>query len=68
MSSTRPANPMRRIEVDKVVINMAVGESGEKLAKAEKILECIAGQKPIKRPPKRSIQPFSIKKRRSYCV
>jgi large subunit ribosomal protein L5 len=56
------ANPMRRIEVDKVVINMAVGESGEKLAKAEKLLERIAGQKPIKRLAKRTIQPFSIKK------
>lgn len=30
-------NPMRRIEVDKIVINMGVGESGEKLAKAEKL-------------------------------
>ncbi|MCK4476326.1 MAG: 50S ribosomal protein L5 [Methanophagales archaeon] len=55
-------NPMRRIEVDKVVINMAVGESGEKLAKAEKILERIADQKPIKRLAKRSIQPLGIKK------
>ncbi len=56
------ANPMRRIEIDKVVINMAVGESGEKLAKAEKLLERIAGQKPIKRLAKKTIQPFGIKK------
>jgi len=53
---------MRRIEIDKVVINMAVGESGEKLAKAEKLLERIAGQKPIKRLAKKTIQPFGIKK------
>ncbi len=56
------ANPMRRIEVDKVVINMGVGESGEKLVKAEKLLERIAGQKPIKRLAKRTIQPLGIKK------
>ncbi|MHC1599571.1 MAG: 50S ribosomal protein L5 [Candidatus Methanospirareceae archaeon] len=55
-------NPMRRIEVDKVVINMGVGESGEKLAKAEKLLDSIAGQKSVKRTAKRTIQPFSIKK------
>ncbi|HDN68737.1 50S ribosomal protein L5 [ANME-1 cluster archaeon ex4572_4] len=55
-------NPMRLVEVEKVVINMGVGESGEKLAKAERLLEKIAGQKPIKLQAKRSIQPFSIKK------
>ncbi len=37
-------NPMRNIEVEKVVINMGVGESGEKLAKAEKLLEHITSQ------------------------
>ena len=57
-------NPMRRIEVDKVVINMGVGESGERLAKAEKLLAepAIAGQKPIKIAAKRTIQPFGIKR------
>jgi large subunit ribosomal protein L5 len=55
-------NTMRRIEVDKVVINMGVGESGERLAKAEKVLKSIVGQKPIKRKSKKTIQPFGIKK------
>ncbi len=57
-----PENPMRRIEVEKVVINMGVGESGEKLAKAEKLLDHITGQKSIKRKARRTIQPFGIKK------
>ncbi len=56
------ANPMRRVEVNKVVINMGVGESGEKLVKAKKILERIAGQKPIERTAKMTIQPHGIKK------
>jgi len=62
MEERRAANPMRRIKIDKVVINMSVGESGEKLAKAEKLLERIAGQKPIKRLAKRTMQSFGIKK------
>ncbi len=56
------AESMRRIQVDKVVINMGVGESGEKLAKADKLLERIVAQKPIRRMAKRSLQPLSIKK------
>jgi large subunit ribosomal protein L5 len=56
------ADSMRRIEVDKVVVNMGVGESGEKLAKADKLLERIVGQKPIRRTAKKTLQPLSIKK------
>lgn len=56
------SNPMQKIALDKVVINMSVGESGEKLVKAEKLLNSIAGQKPIKRRAKLTIQPFGIKK------
>ncbi len=55
-------NPMRRIELDKVVVNMGVGEGGEKLAKAEKLLDDLTGQKSIKRTAKRTVQPFGIKK------
>jgi len=40
-------NPMRRIKVDKAVINIGVGEAGEKLLKAQKVLEMLTGQKPV---------------------
>ncbi|MCD6455319.1 MAG: 50S ribosomal protein L5 [Methanophagales archaeon] len=62
MAANTNTNPMRNIEVEKVVINMGVGESGEKLAKAEKLLERIASQKPIGLHAKRSLQPLGIKK------
>jgi len=55
-------HPMRRIELDKVVINIGVGESGEKLKNAERIIEQITGQKPVETLAKRTIQPFGIKK------
>ncbi len=38
---------MRRLSVDKVVVNIGVGEAGERLVKAEKVLEMVTGQKPV---------------------
>lgn len=38
---------MRQVGVDKVVINIGVGEAGERLVKAEKVLEMVTGQKPV---------------------
>ncbi|MBQ7621085.1 MAG: 50S ribosomal protein L5, partial [Candidatus Methanomethylophilaceae archaeon] len=38
---------MRDLHVEKVVVNIGVGEAGEKLAKAEKVLEMVTKQKPV---------------------
>lgn len=38
---------MREIHVDKVTVNIGVGEAGEKLVKAQKVLEMVTGQKPV---------------------
>ncbi len=42
------SNPMQEIYIDKVVVHMGVGESGERLVKAEKIMQQITGQKPVR--------------------
>ncbi|RLE60765.1 MAG: 50S ribosomal protein L5 [Thermoprotei archaeon] len=55
-------HPMRRVFIGKVVVNMGVGESGERLAKAAKLLEELTGQKPSLRKAKRTIKDFGIKK------
>ena len=55
-------HPMRRVFIGKVVVNMAVGESGERLAKAAKLLEELTGQKPSLRRAKRTIKEFGIKR------
>lgn len=39
---------MREIQIDKVVVNIGVGEAGEKLIKAEKVLEILTHRKPIR--------------------
>ena len=38
---------MRDLHVEKVVVNIGVGEPGERLVKAEKVLEMVTGQKPV---------------------
>jgi large subunit ribosomal protein L5 len=38
-------NPMRRIVIDKVVVNIGVGQAGEQLIKGEKVLEMVTGRK-----------------------
>ncbi|MCX8204076.1 MAG: 50S ribosomal protein L5 [Candidatus Nezhaarchaeota archaeon] len=62
MAGSATENPMRRIKVGKVVVNMAVGTSGEQLMKAAQVLEKLTGQKPCFRKAKRTIKDFGIKK------
>ncbi|MCL4325404.1 MAG: 50S ribosomal protein L5 [Candidatus Thermoplasmatota archaeon] len=41
------SNAMRTISIEKVVINIGVGEAGEKVEKAVKVLGMITGKKPV---------------------
>ncbi|MFQ5887952.1 MAG: 50S ribosomal protein L5, partial [Candidatus Hydrothermarchaeales archaeon] len=42
------SNVMRKPRISKVTVNIGIGEGGEKLAKAEEVLEKITGQKPVR--------------------
>jgi large subunit ribosomal protein L5 len=39
-------NPMRDVRIEKVVVNIGVGEAGEKLTRAEKVIGLITGKSP----------------------
>ena len=34
-------NPMRQLRIEKITVNIGVGEAGEKLVKAQKVLDMV---------------------------
>ncbi|HDI23878.1 MAG TPA: 50S ribosomal protein L5 [Thermoplasmatales archaeon] len=48
--------------IAKVTINIGVGEAGERLEKAGKVLELLTGRKPVKTIAKRTNKEFGIRK------
>lgn len=53
--------PMREVKIEKVTLNIGVGEGGDKLAKAERVLKSITGRKPARTQAKRTIREWGIK-------
>lgn len=53
---------MKDVYIDKVVVHMGVGESGERLVKAEDLVKQITGQKPVRTIAKRTQPAFGIRK------
>jgi len=61
-------HPMRMPRIEKVVVNLNVGKSGEPLEKANKVLEEITGQTPVKKKAKKTIRDFGIREGESIAV
>jgi len=60
---------MLKPKIEKVVVNISVGKSGEPLEKATRVLKEITGQTPCKRKAKTSIRDFGIRKGESIaCI
>jgi len=57
------SNIMRTPVIDKVIVHMGVGESGQHLVNAEEILRTITGQEVIRCFAKRTLPAFAIKKK-----
>jgi large subunit ribosomal protein L5 len=53
--------PMLKPQIEKVVVNLNVGKSGEPLEKAAKVLKELTDQDPVKKKAKKTIRDFGIR-------
>ena len=61
-SSKKSMNKMRNIVIEKLILNISVGASGDKLTKAIKVLKDLTGQTPVTSKAKYTIRAFAIKR------
>jgi len=55
-------NPMRNLRLEKVVLNIGIGEGGDRLVKAEKVLERITGIRPARTFAKKTIREWGVRR------
>merc|ERR1711907_170839 len=55
-------NVMRRVICDKLIINIAVGESGDRLTKAVRVLQQLSDQTPVENFARYTVRTFGIRR------
>lgn len=62
------ANPMKTLKIDKLIINCCVGESGDRLTRAAKVLEQLTDKKPVYSKARYTVRSFGIRRNEKIAV
>ena len=68
VATTKSKNPMRDVTIRKLCLNICVGQSGDNLTRAAKVLESLTGQTPVFSKARYTVRSFGIRRNEKIAV
>lgn len=68
VAEAKAKNCMRDTKIRKLCLNICVGESGDRLTRASKVLEALTGQTPVFSKARYTVRSFGIRRNEKIAV